>query len=103
MLTPVQLNQKRLHHLTQLLKAKIFAHLSPTTRDDINAQLHDLDEKYTNNHISLEEYKFSSLTLLTKYWDQIRVEQFLYWHAGTFLSQAEKLAITNFSPQKLQD
>jgi len=98
-----QLNRKRVHRLTQLLKAKILATLPPQERERIKTQLLSLDEKYTKDQISLDDYKFLSLSILTKYWSASRVEQFLYRHAGNFLTQAEKFTLAELSPQKLQD
>ena len=100
-----QINHKRILRLIQRLRSLTFQNLSPAERQSGKAYLTELDEKYTNNQISLEEYKFSSLTFLMKGWSVARVEQFLYTdrNVGNFLSQSEKFAICDFFSQKLHD
>jgi len=98
-----QLERKRVRRLHQLIKAKMMVHLTPQQRENVRAFLADLDEKYTKNQISIEEYRFLSLTYLMKDWDPARREQFLYREASKTIPEAEKFAIAEFSPQKLPD
>ncbi|MBQ6436506.1 hypothetical protein IJJ27_03020, partial [bacterium] len=73
-----------------------------TTRQQIQAQLSQLDEIYTNNQINIDEYKIKSIALLLQFWEPNRREQFLYRETGSFLTDSEKFTLTQFS-QKLRD
>ena len=100
-----QINHKKILRLIQRLRSLTFQNLSPTERQTAKEYLVQLDEKYTNNQISLEEYKFLSLTFLMNGWSVARGEQFLYTDrdVGNFLDQSEKFAICDFLAQNLQD
>lgn len=96
------LDRRRLQQILQRLKSLIFSHLDETTRQQIQAQLSQLDEMYTNNQINIDEYKIKSIALLLQFWEPNRREQFLYRETGSFLTDNEKFTLTQFS-QKLRD
>ena len=86
----------RLRQVLQRLKSLILSHLEPTARAVTKATLAQLDEMYTNNTISIDEYKQKSLALLLQHWDANRREQFLYREATKLLTDAEIFQLLEF-------
>jgi hypothetical protein len=89
---------KQLKKILQRLKSLLLKDLDPEQRSLIKSQLEELDENYTNNKISFEEYKLNSVTLLCNFRNPHWVEQFLYRETGNFFTQQEKFLIVEKIP-----
>ena len=97
--------ERKLQHVIQRVRSLTFHHIDAVERARRHKRLKELDEMYTKEQISFDEYMFLSLTFLMQDWTAIRREQFLYSEAkiGKLLDSAQRWAIVEFSPQKLQD
>ncbi len=89
---------KQLKKILQRLKSLLLKDFDPEQRSFIKSQLAVLDENYTNNQISFEEYKLNSVALLCNFRDRSWVEQFLYRETGNFFTQQEKFLIVEKIP-----
>lgn len=93
---------KQLKKILQRLKSLLLKDFDPEQRSFIKSQLQELDENYTNNIISFDEYKLNSVALLCNFRDPVWVEQFLYRETGTFFTQQEKFfLVEKISPSPL--
>lgn len=89
---------KQLQKILQRLKSLLLKDFDPEQRSFIKNQLQELDENYTNNKISFEEYKLNSVVLLCNFRDRNWVEQFLYRETGNFFTQQEKFLLVEKIP-----